>query len=151
MKRTVLLIGALALLLTVSSCEKSKIKKLDNIGYGTSFGMCDGYCLNTLLVSYEKVSFSKTNRLLSNTKTCTKVLTEAEVDAIKKLLDKSVLAALPKTIGCPDCADGGAEWLSLTADGKQYKVTFEYGHAPKELKAAVDKLKALKETFDNCN
>ena len=135
----------------ISSCEKGKIKKLSSIGYGTSFGMCVGYCYNDLLISGSKVTFSKTQRIPKDTKTCTKTITESEVNEIKDLLNQGKIATMPETIGCPDCADGGAEWITVEADGKQYKVTFEYGKAPKELKAAVDKLKALKESFNGCN
>ena len=146
-----LLSCTLFLMLMISSCEKGKIKNLNSIGYGTSFGECMGYCYNDLLISGSKVTFSKTQRIPKDTKTCTKAITESEVNEIKDLLNKDKIATLPETIGCPDCADGGAEWITVDADGKQYKVTFEYGKAPKELKAAVEKLKALKESFNGCN
>jgi hypothetical protein len=33
---------------------------------------------------------------------------------------------LPDRIGCPDCTDGGAEWIKIEKDGKTKKVVFEY-------------------------
>src|SRR5688572_15868556 len=42
-------------------------------------------------------------------------------------LDATRLGALPSRIGCPDCADGGAETLTVAfADGRSSSVTFEY-------------------------
>lgn len=99
-----------------------------------------------------KVVFSKSkNGQAPDTKTCSKSISEDEVNAIKVLLNSDKISALPEVIGCPDCADGGAEYVAINADGKQYKITFEYGKAPKELEAAVAKLKSLKESFKDCN
>ena len=70
---------------------------------------------------------------------------------MKNLLDEDKVMALPERIGCPDCADGGAEWVIITVGDKTHKVVFEYGKAPAELAAVVAKFRALKETFKNCN
>ena len=51
---------------------------------------------------------------------------------------------LPETIGCPDCADGGAEWLEIDlANGKTHKVTFEYNKEPALLKTYIIKLREM--------
>ncbi|WP_165499734.1 hypothetical protein [Pedobacter frigidisoli] len=36
------------------------------------------------------------------------------------------------------------EWISVTVDGKTYKITYDYGKPPKELESAAAKLKGLK-------
>lgn len=151
MKRTLLFITFSAIL-SFSGCKKDRINNLNSISYGTSFGMCVGYCSNNLLISDLKLTFSKSkNGQASDTKTCSKTISEADVNAIKNELNMEKIAALPETIGCPDCADGGAEWIAINADGKQYKITYEYGKAPKELEAAVARLKLLKDGFKDCN
>lgn len=151
MKRTLLFITFSAIL-SFSGCKKDRINNLNSISYGTSFGMCVGYCSNNLLISDLKLTFSKSkNGQASDTKTCSKTISEADVNAIKNDLNIEKIAALPETIGCPDCADGGAEWIAINADGKQYKITYEYGKAPKELEAAVARLKLLKDGFKDCN
>ena len=53
-------------------------------------------------------------------------------------------------VGCPDCADGGAEWISFKLDGKMKEVTYEYGKAPDALKDLVLKLKEIKDGFADC-
>lgn len=152
MKKALPIICLIYLITTFSACKKGQIKNLNSIGYGTSFGMCIGYCSNNLTISDLKVVFSKSkNGQAADTKTCTKSISEDDVNAIKDLLNSDKISALPEVIGCPDCADGGAEYVAINADGKQYKITFEYGKAPKELEAAVAKLKALKESFKDCN
>jgi len=140
------------MLVIFSSCKKGKIKELNSIGYGTSFGMCAGYCNQSLLISDLKLSFSKSkNGQVPDTKNCNKSISETEVNALKRELNLNQLADLPEVIGCPDCADGGAEWISVNADGKQYKIIFGYDQAPKELENAVSKLKVLMASFKDCN
>lgn len=146
------LICLMGLFLNFMSCEKGRVENISTISYGTSFGMCVGYCVNTLTISNEKVVFSKRkNGQSPDTKTCTSAISVDELNAIKSVINEDKVAALPKTIGCPDCADGGAEWVSITANGKTYKIVFEYGKAPAELEAAVVKLREIKETFKSCN
>ena len=152
MKKAIFLISAIVISLTFFACKKGKVKNLNSIGYGSSFGMCAGYCSNNLLISDLKLTLSKSkNGQPSDTKICSKTISEADINAIKNDLNMDKIAALPEVIGCPDCADGGAEWISINADGKQYKITFEYGKAPKELEAAVERFKVLKEGFKDCN
>jgi hypothetical protein len=153
MKKSFGLVILLTLALNFLSCEKGSIRNVDSIGYGSSFGMCAGYCNHSLTISDNKVTFvKKTNRQTPpDTKTCTSTLTDSEEKALKDLMENSKIATLPKTIGCPDCADGGAEWVSVNSGSKEYKVVFEYGKEPKELTAIVEKLRALRETFNNCN
>ncbi|MEJ5993004.1 hypothetical protein WG904_01145 [Pedobacter sp. Du54] len=142
----------LCLSLHFISCEKASVEKVDNIVYGTSFGMCIGYCVNNLSINNDEVTFTKSkNGQTPDTKTCTSTISTMDLSAIKGLIDADKVAKLPEIIGCPDCADGGAEWVSITTEGKTHKVIFEYGKAPAELAAAVVKLRELKETFKNCN
>jgi hypothetical protein len=152
MKKTLPLIFAIIISLSFSGCKKGDIKNLNSIGYGSSFGMCVGYCSSNLLISDLKLTFSKSkNGQTADTKTCSKTISEADINVIKNELNIDKISALPEVIGCPDCADGGAEWIAINADGKQYKITYEYGKAPKELEAAVARLKVMKDSFKDCN
>lgn len=152
MKKNILLILTVFGALLFSNCKKSKNDDLNNISYGTSFGMCGDYCSQSILISDSKLSFSKSkNGAVPDTKTCSKSISEAEVNSIKDLLNTNQISNLPEVIGCPDCADGGAEWVSVTVNGKKYKITYDFGKPPKELEAAVAKLKVLKDGFKDCN
>lgn len=59
-------------------------------------------------------------------------------------LNTNGFLALPTTIGCPDCADGGAEWLEIELkNGIKHKVTFEYNNEPSLLKDYILKLREM--------
>jgi hypothetical protein len=151
-KYTSVLFCMLLFVFGFSACEKNKTAKLTEIGYGTSFGMCAGYCVNTILIHYSEVVFTKSkNGNSPDTKTCEHEFSAAELDTLKALVKISDFEKLPEVIGCPDCADGGAEWVSLKVEGKVKKVTFEYNNAPEELKDLVTKLRTIKESFKDCN
>ena len=135
-----------------SACEKSNYSGVASVSYGTSFGMCVGYCVNNLVITNETVTFTKSkNGSNPETKTCTSAISTTDVNVMKDLINTAEVAKLPETIGCPDCADGGAEWVAITHNGKVQKVVFEYGKAPAALTQVVVKFRALKESFKNCN
>lgn len=136
------------------ACDKddNNPMELKQLGYGTSFGMCVGYCSNTILLKSRSVIYSRSgwNDDVKPIK-CTEKLTQINWDSIKKTVDLDVFFSLPEIIGCPDCADGGAEWLEIeNFSGKKHKVTFEYGNAPGELKKAVAALRQQYEKGIHC-
>lgn len=143
----------MVLALNFASCGKDKTVSVQEIGYGTSFGMCVGYCLNSIvMVNTGQITFSKiANGANPSRKTCAKEITEAEVNTLKALVKTTDFDKLPEVIGCPDCADDGAEWVALRMDGKAKKVTFEYGKAPNKLRDLVIELGEIKEKFKHCN
>ncbi|HTM99288.1 MAG TPA: hypothetical protein VL088_11115 [Pedobacter sp.] len=152
MQKSVGILCLLVLILSFTSCEKDSVKNIETITYGSSFGFCAGYCKTDLVVGNEKLIFSKSkNGENPDRKTCTSTITLTEFNTIRDLVELNKVAKLPRTIGCPDCADGGVEWISINTGAKDYKVVFEYGRAPKELEAIVARLRELKETFANCN
>jgi len=152
MKNTFALVGLAIAVFSFSSCEKNGNVNVQEIGYGTSFGMCVGYCMSDIAVNVNEVKFSKKKHGTNpEIKTCTKKMTEDELNELNKLVNQHDFEKLPEVIGCPDCADGGAEWVALKMDDKIKKVTFEYGNAPNKLKNLVAKLKEIKESFKDCN
>lgn len=66
----------------------------------------------------------------------------SEWTAMKSLISMEEFNQLPETIGCPDCADGGAEWVQIIGPGYSKKVLFEYGSSPAGLEALLAKLRA---------
>ena len=62
---------------------------------------------------------------------CKKEVNEKAWDSLTAAVDKRSFEKLDSIIGCPDCADGGAEWIQIEYGGKKKKVTFDYGNAPK--------------------
>lgn len=151
MKKLLTLAFVAILAFAFSSCEKKGFENVDSISYGTSFGMCAGYCHNELSISGSKTTMTRQkNGDPTATKKCNSSIDESAVNEIKKLLNTDEVYKLPKVIGCPDCADGGAEWVAFKSNGKEYKITFEYGNAPEALKMAVEKLRGVANTFKDC-
>ncbi|MDQ3111561.1 MAG: hypothetical protein M3R17_16865 [Bacteroidota bacterium] len=133
-----------AVVTTVDSCGAALNKDSFAIEYGTSFGMCNGYCNLDWKFSRHCISHTKRG---NNTKDYPTIIQQNSFseqkwkDLIAKM-DISKFAALEERIGCPDCADGGAEWVAIPVNGKRKEVVFEYGNAPAAIAELVDKLRA---------
>lgn len=121
------------------------------IGYGISFGECLGYCIRTLTIDQDSIQFVKSgwtiDSLLSDI-ACSDPTDDfsaltGEVDFIQFL-------QLDSIIGCPDCADGGAEWIELTSGDNRHKVVFDYLHPPLVLEDITSDLRALMEGYERC-
>jgi hypothetical protein len=133
----------------LSSCKKDNTMKqetteipkttieIKSIKHGTSFGMCVGYCSGENTYTSEKAVFVGSGHNLK-TLTYTKPLSTEKWEAFKSKVDREAFFDLSQTIGCPDCADGGAEWLEIeTSLGQKHKVTFEYRKEPDTLRELV--------------
>ncbi|NOU19477.1 MAG: hypothetical protein HOO91_18130 [Bacteroidales bacterium] len=148
--RTILFFIFILSLLTC--CSKNENSSgLVQVKYGTSFGECIGYCKKDLTlksgsVSYKRYGWTETIEPI----TFTDILEENSWDLIKGKLDIASFSALPTTIGCPDCADGGAEWIEIElANGEMHKVTFEYYNEPNAVKNYINDLREIMNSFEN--
>ena len=115
---------------------------------GTSFGMCLGYCVAELTVTPDELLFVETSRDPAQPeRTRRAALAPGEWEEILTLVDPSDLEALPEVIGCPDCADGGAEWVEVEHEGGKRRVTFEYGATVERIQPLVARARELRERF----
>ena len=65
---------------------------------------------------------------------------------VTSALDPEGLRALPDVVGCPDCADGGAESVAVAfVDGQVDKVTFEYNRDVPGVDALADALREIRD------
>jgi hypothetical protein len=134
-----------------SGCEKKTDEDKLKISYGTSFGMCVGYCNNQLFISNAKMELKKyENKPNAVPKVCTVEMAETDWSKLADSIDLSVFNQLKESYGCPDCADGGAEWIQIEYGDKKHKVTFEYGKEPNEVKPYISTLRAQFDTFKDC-
>lgn len=131
--------------LVLISCNE-KIVPLQSVHYGTSFGHCLGYCLTETYIDEGQVIVKKIRRGPdADTITNSSAISKEKINTIIDGVDFGQFENLPETIGCPDCADGGAEWLELTYGKTVKKVTFEYGDDIKGIAKAVNQLRKLTE------
>jgi len=123
------------------------------VNYGTSFGMCVGPCRKDLNVVKNVVSFTvfytEGRGAIGGTPKIYNEALEANLgNSLVKSIDYKSFNKLNEIIGCPDCADGGAEWVEILKNGSKHKVTFEFGKAPKELESLVTILREKKVYFE---
>lgn len=147
MQKRVLLILSFLFFLFIFSCASSRQKdnasSITEIKWGKSFGMCRGYCFSELTIDTD--SFHKHTKSWQPEKYPAKDTAWKSDDwsQISALADFSKFSKLEERIGCPDCADGGAEWVEMkTSDNTSYKVTFEFGTSPEGLERLLDYLRA---------
>lgn len=142
--------GLLALLaagVTVTGCKTPVV-----IAHGASFGHCRGYCNKELSISKDSVAYvQKMNGDQPETKRNVKAISKEEYTKVVKQFDFRSFYLLDSVIGCPDCADGGAEWIEVKSGKNKKRVTFEYNKAPEQLKASVEQIKKMQAKMEEGN
>lgn len=129
------------------SCEDTETLTTDDvpsIKYGTSFGMCIGHCVTDLEVTAQQIYISQygwNNSVVPKSKTV--IFQEEKYNEMLNLVNQAKFLALDPVIGCPDCADGGSEWLEVTIGSRTKKVTFEYGSEVEGINDMILKLREI--------
>lgn len=142
------------ILMTFFSCEKKEEKTVNSekkINYGTSFGFCVGQCNEDIYITENTLIYThygnEFNEDTVEATTCQTKTTNEDWSKLETLIEVPDFFKLEKTHGCPDCADGGSEWVEvILTNGTSHKVTFEYGHAPEEMKNYVTFLRDLSDS-----
>lgn len=134
------------------SCNKeANEQNKEYIKYGTSFNNCVGYCIHEIEITKELIKFKKYGWADSIvTKECNKIYSEEEWNNLVSKISLTDFKKLDETIGCPDCADGGAEWIEINIENTNRKVTFEYLNEPEQFKPYIDSLRFRYAGFEGC-
>lgn len=120
---------------------------------GTSFGMCAGYCKSDYVFNGTSVTLTQNGTRSSAqapAKTCQTTVSSADWDALKALANFDTFSSKPATLGCPDCADGGAEYIELQLGDRKHRVTFEYNKTIPGFEPLVDALRRKRDAFKEC-
>ena len=139
------------LFLTLIGCEKNASSEVYTISNGTSFGMCAGYCIRELVVTTDataRYTATSWDTVSYPTLVLDTMITLAEWNDLMSLADLEVLKTFPAVVGCPDCADGGAEWISFDDGSQVKKVTIEYGDTLDGLGPIISRLAALRAEYE---
>jgi len=72
-------------------------------------------------------------------------LTPTEWQDIERLAANVDFDALPDTVGCPDCADGGAEGLSVERAAGAESVALEFRASIPEAQPLLDRVRAIRD------
>ncbi len=114
-----------------------------------SFGFCHprAYCSSRLELSQSQAVMTYESRDLGVV-VQRRAVDEALWARASEALDAGALRALPDVVGCPDCADGGAESVEVAfGDGQSAAVKFEYGDDVQGIGALVGVLRELRQSF----
>ncbi len=109
------------------------ISGIDSISYGSKFGLCFGYCYKSITLSSDEINFHI--KSWGNDEEYPDVFISENFDfsdwyEIASMINYERFVRLDPIIGCPDCADGGAEWIELSKGSKTHKVVFEFNNPP---------------------
>ena len=146
------------IVLLLSRCTESTVQTAANpdaliIRTGTSFGMCVGYCQNDYVFNGTSVTLTQNGtrtQAQSPAKTCQTTLSPADWNALRALANMDAFSGKPETLGCPDCADGGAEYIELETGDRRHRVTFEFNKTIPGFEPLVDALRKQREAYKEC-
>lgn len=121
-----------------------------SIAWSKSFGMCGGYCFSTIRVDQAKTSISRTS--LRNEKNYPPIYKEYPTNQnfwkkLTTLIDAEKIEKIANRIGCPDCADGGAETVTVIINGVAKNIEYEYGFPPLDISEIAKEMKTEFELF----
>jgi len=150
MKRCRRLLIALS---AVTACSSSPAGEAANgdvvIAQGTSFGKCVGYCLTELVVARDSARLTQTSRdsVRYPRKTQIVAISDADWQRLQSLARPATLAQVEGTHGCPDCADGGAEWVELRTAERSIRATYEAGRDLAPIATLQAELRSIRQRF----
>lgn len=117
---------------------------------GYSFGLCAGYCNSDFVINSTEISLVlKSHGRDSDPPDILleKALSSVEWDRISNSFNSSTFCSMEDVYGCPDCADGGREYLTLECDGLDKSVNFEYGADLPELRNLLSEIRPLRDSL----
>jgi hypothetical protein len=124
---------------------------------GTSFGMCVGYCFTEIEVTSQRIvmtrkAWGRGAGANLPEKICERALSTQEWNTLADAFSKenSAFQKLENQIDCPDCADGGAEWIEITTSENIKRVTFEYNKNVPEISNLITKIREMRESLNKC-
>jgi len=144
MKNSLLIIALVLVIGIQFGCSKQIV-----YSSGSSFGLCTKNCNKELSVYKDKHTYAVWNNGKNSPKNEMMVRTESlYFDRISALLNKIDFKKLDLRYGCPDCADGGAEWIEVKIGMNTKRVVFEYNNPPSELAALHAELKLVRQLYE---
>jgi len=143
------LLGLFLITLMNRCSNEFNINPDTRLKYGTSFGMCVGYCVKTMEIRESKIVYTATSRIEEDKdRVFEEKNNREEFERVLNSLNIDEFRSLPDIIGCPDCTDGGAEFITLNYEGEEKTVVFEYGD---DLEKQNEVLRILRKKFKELN
>ena len=140
------LAALLVLAFVLAACADSSTAPAASVSIttGSSFGECLGYCFQEVTFRGIFAFYVMRDSRTGQTRSGKTRLDLQESGELVQALDMEALQALPGVIGCPDCADGGAEWIEVEGEGGKQRVVFEYGSDLATIQPLLDAARTLR-------
>jgi hypothetical protein len=139
-------------LVAVATCGSPSAPSSQPVAFKSivSFGFCAPslYCTSRLELSEKRATLTYESReqapLVQR-----RDLQPGEWQRLVAALDAARLRALPARVGCPDCADNGAETLTVAfAEGPESSVTFELDAKVPGIEAVQAQIRSIRQSFE---
>ncbi len=117
---------------------------------GWSFGECMKGCKGTMTLQGAALELTIRDNDGTIAHQAKGILTTGAAAQLESLVNPLVGKPLPLVSGCPDCADGGAAYLTFSDGSATSKHTYEFGKPPAAL-TGLDQLMAVAQAgLKNC-
>ncbi|MVM39884.1 hypothetical protein GO730_23530 [Spirosoma sp. HMF3257] len=121
---------------------------------GTRFGMCIGtHCVNDFVFNGTRVTLTQKDvrpQTQPTSKSCESTISLADWQMLKASANLDMFSKQSTSIGCPDCADGGAEYVELQIGEQKHRVTFPYGETIPGFESLVSALRSQRAAIKDC-
>ncbi|MBK7908654.1 MAG: hypothetical protein IPJ78_19185 [Gemmatimonadetes bacterium] len=147
------LVSAVLAMSLLAACQSlsTEPSALTKVTSTTSFGMCVGYCKTTLVITATEAVLIRESygRGAGTELPLQRVTTPLSAQEWQEIATAAAAAAaafdtLPERMGCPDCADGGAETLTMVGSGRAKTVAFDYGASIAGVQPLLEQVRALR-------
>ncbi len=78
-------------------------------------------------------------------------LTDDTLTDIEEAYDELERVGLESVYGCPDCADGGGEYVEFASGVDPLRIDWEFGNSPEEIKGLTSWLDQVEQAARQCN
>jgi hypothetical protein len=117
---------------------------------GWSFGFCLGPCRGELTLDGEALALRITDRTGNEVLAVNRGRLTSQGSSRLAGVEATLPANLTDRYGCPDCADGGASYVTVARAEGTRKSEYEYGNPPAELAAADTFLTSVMQALREC-
>ncbi len=121
---------------------------------GQSFGFCVGKCYSEIEINANNVTLLVKERDIRGSSTLDKVYVYKDTfstettNSINSEINLVIFDKLNDIYGCPDCADGGSEWIEIEKNnGIKKRVTFEFGKTVPGIEKNILKLRTERQAM----
>jgi hypothetical protein len=113
---------------------------------GTSFGLCLGYCRSELEITVTGMTFTRSGWNMNEYPPMSvwQEISTWEWQRLIRFIDQNTITKMEDIYGCPDCADGGAEWIEIIQGDFSKKITFEFGDSLEPIKPLLDEVRQIR-------